>query len=68
MAAPVNFDATTPPTPEELTAAASIVIKDEDGKDVKLGDLYKDHKTITIFIRHFVSLWECTGAGRGAYA
>lgn len=49
------FDATTPPTPQELASAAAVTIKDENGKDVKLGDLYKDQTTIVIFIRHFVS-------------
>ena len=50
------FDSTTPPTPAELDAAAELTVRDEYGKDVPLASLYKDQKTVCIWIRHFVSL------------
>ncbi|KAI5475058.1 hypothetical protein MNV49_002050 [Pseudohyphozyma bogoriensis] len=49
----MTFDATTPPTAAQLSAASKLVVKDEDSNDVVLGDLFRDQKTIAIWIRHF---------------
>lgn len=46
-----TFSSTTTPTEKELTLASQVILKDEEGKDVKLGELYKDQTTILIFIR-----------------
>jgi hypothetical protein len=53
----MTFDPTTPPTPQELEKAKQITVKDEEGKDVLLGDLLDggEQPVIAIWIRHFVS-------------
>lgn len=53
----MTFDPTTPPTPQKLEKAKQIVVKDEEGKDVLLGELLDggEQPVIAIWIRHFVS-------------
>lgn len=53
MTASSKFDPSSPPTPQALASAGKLLIKDEEGNDVVLSSLYKDKKTIIIFIRHF---------------
>jgi len=49
-----KFDATSIPSAQSLTAAASSeTVFDSTGQKVAFGDLYKDQKTIVIWIRHF---------------
>ncbi|KAM0752035.1 hypothetical protein T439DRAFT_287409 [Meredithblackwellia eburnea MCA 4105] len=48
-----KYDTTTPPSSEALEKAGALNVYDEDGKEVALGSLFKDQKTIAIWIRHF---------------
>jgi len=48
-----DFDPYKPPTAEELQRAADVIVKDENGNDCRLGDLWKDQPTVVLFIRHF---------------
>lgn len=48
-----DFDEHALPTPKQLTDAASCVVIAENGVRVPFGDLFKEQKTIVIFIRHF---------------
>ncbi|KAL8286206.1 hypothetical protein RQP46_004694 [Phenoliferia psychrophenolica] len=47
------FDSKTPPTPQELEAAAGLTVTNEDGQEVLLSSLYAEQKTVCIWIRHF---------------
>lgn len=49
----LDFDEHALPTPKQLTDAASCVVIAENGIRVHFGDLFKEKKTIVIFIRHF---------------
>ncbi|KAI6042553.1 AhpC/TSA antioxidant enzyme-domain-containing protein [Pisolithus marmoratus] len=49
----LDFDEHALPTPKQLTDAASCVVIAENGIRVPFGDLFKEQKTIVIFIRHF---------------
>ncbi|KAI0362497.1 hypothetical protein OH77DRAFT_1416770 [Trametes cingulata] len=41
------------PSPEAIQKAAALNVFDESGKEVTFGSLFKDQKTIVVFIRHF---------------
>lgn len=41
---------TTPSTADEL---ADIVLKDADGNDVRLGDLWRDGPVALVWLRHY---------------
>jgi len=41
------------PSEEQLRAAATIDIRDEQGKKVSFGSIYESQKTVVVFIRHF---------------
>ncbi|KLO09766.1 hypothetical protein SCHPADRAFT_810398, partial [Schizopora paradoxa] len=47
------FDEWTLPTPEQLHMAGSMLVVSESGVRVRFGDLWKNGKTVVIFIRHF---------------
>ncbi|KAI5475059.1 hypothetical protein MNV49_002051 [Pseudohyphozyma bogoriensis] len=47
------FSTNVPPTPKELAVASQLEVQDENLNKVKLGDIYKDQKTIVIWIRRF---------------
>lgn len=47
------FDEWTLPTPEQLQMAAAMLVVSESGVRVRFGDLWKNGKTVVIFIRHF---------------
>lgn len=49
----LGFDEHALPTPKQLTDAASCIVIAENGVRVPFGDLFKEQKTIVIFIRHF---------------
>jgi peroxiredoxin len=42
--------------PEDASALADIAVKDLDGADVRLGDLWRDRPAVVVFVRH----WGCT--------
>ena len=48
-----SFDEHALPTPKQLTDAASCFVIAENGLRVPFGELFRDQKTIVIFIRHF---------------
>jgi hypothetical protein len=37
----------------DLAAIARVVLKDVDGNDVLLGDLWKSQPVVLVFLRHF---------------
>ena len=46
------------PSPDVLAAAAALNVYDDTGKEISFGSLFKDHKTIVVFIRLY-SFWRC---------
>ncbi|KAF1913103.1 hypothetical protein BDU57DRAFT_559241 [Ampelomyces quisqualis] len=46
-------DASTPPTPAELSAALEIEVYDQEGHTKTLGEVVQGRRTALIFIRHF---------------
>ncbi|KAL0575597.1 hypothetical protein V5O48_006382 [Marasmius crinis-equi] len=49
-----RFDEYAPPTSEQLEEASKLYVIGESGIRVPFGDLWRDQKTIVIFIRHFL--------------
>lgn len=47
------FDEHALPTPRQLAEAASCVVIAESGLRVTFGDIFRDQKTVVLFIRHF---------------
>lgn len=47
------FDEWTLPTSEQLHMAASMLVVSESGVRIRFGELWKNGKTVVIFIRHF---------------
>lgn len=50
---PPTFDEHALPTPRQLAEAATCMVIAENGLRVPFGELFRDQKTIVIFIRHF---------------
>ncbi|KAG6374343.1 hypothetical protein JVT61DRAFT_4372 [Boletus reticuloceps] len=48
-----SFDEHALPTPRQLADAASCFVIAENGLRIPFGDLFRDQKTIVLFIRHF---------------
>ncbi|KAG9315046.1 transmembrane amino acid transporter protein-domain-containing protein [Chiua virens] len=48
-----TFDENALPTPRQLSEASSCVVIAENGLRVPFGEIFRDQKTIVIFIRHF---------------
>ncbi|KAI0822744.1 AhpC/TSA antioxidant enzyme-domain-containing protein [Trametes gibbosa] len=44
---------TAAPSQDELTKAAALSVFDNAGKEVTFGSLFRDQKTVVVFIRHF---------------
>lgn len=57
--APTSFSEHALPTPRQLIDAASCLVIAENGLRVPFGDVFRDQKTIVIFIRHFWSGSPC---------
>ncbi|KAH9945046.1 uncharacterized protein BXZ73DRAFT_38178, partial [Epithele typhae] len=51
--APSTFDERALPTREQVQQAAALTVIAQNGVRIQFGDLFKDQKTIVIFIRHF---------------
>lgn len=49
----VTFDEHALPTPRQLADAASCFVVAENGLRVPFGELFRDQRTIVVFIRHF---------------
>jgi hypothetical protein len=49
----IPFDEYKPPTEEQLSLAASLHVLDENGTQVRFGDLWEKQRTVVCFIRHF---------------
>ena len=47
------FDEWALPTPEQLQMASAMLLLSESGVRVRFGDLFRDGKTVVIFVRHF---------------
>jgi hypothetical protein len=43
----------TPRAPETADALADIVLPDDEGNDVRLGDLWADGPAVLVFLRHY---------------
>ena len=56
------FDEHALPTKEQLRDAAALTVVAQNGVRVAFGDLFKDRKTIVIFIRHFWQVLFCFGS------
>ena len=56
-ASDIIFKENRRPTPEQLQRAARLPVISEDGSEVPFYDLWKDQKTIVVFIRHFWCVW-----------
>ena len=39
--------------PERIDDLADVVLKDHDGKDVRLGDLWRERPAVLAFLRHY---------------
>jgi hypothetical protein len=39
--------------PERADALAEIVLPDQDGRDVRLGDLWRDRPAALVWLRHY---------------
>ena len=50
-----SFDEHALPTPRQLADAASCFVIAENGLRVSFGELFREEKTIVLFIRHFLS-------------
>jgi len=50
---PLSFDENALPTKRQLLDAVSYNVVAENGLRVPFGDLFRDQKTVVIFIRHF---------------
>lgn len=50
---PLTFSEHALPTPRQLADAASCLVIAENGLRVPFGELFRDQKTIVLFIRHF---------------
>jgi hypothetical protein len=46
------------PTPKDLEEARSHDVVDQDGKEVKLGDLIAGKKAVLIFVRHWCESYQ----------
>lgn len=42
-----------PQPPKRADALASIVLPDQDGNDVRLGDLWSDRPAVLVWLRHY---------------
>jgi hypothetical protein len=50
---PAIFDENKRPTKKQLSDAASLIVIAENGLRVAFGDLWREQKTVVLFIRHF---------------
>ena len=37
----------------DMATIANVTLPDADGKDVRLGDLWTDHKVLIVWLRHY---------------
>jgi len=42
-----------PPGPEFRLDLADTVVKDTEGRDVRVGDLWRDGPAVVVFLRHY---------------
>ncbi|MGE5047626.1 MAG: hypothetical protein ACM3PC_03575 [Deltaproteobacteria bacterium] len=38
---------------QDATDLASVTVKDVEGNDVRLGDLWRDRPAVLVFVRHY---------------
>jgi len=39
--------------PDDATAIADVVLQDQDGNDVRIGDTWADGPAVLVFLRHY---------------
>ncbi len=42
-----------PPTPNVTDALSDIALPDHDGREVRLGDLWRDEPVVLVWLRHY---------------